>query len=64
MAQWDGMRTDLLTKLAQPLRRGEFEDLRGLVINEPIGAAFVEKPTNPLLGSIRSYGYSWRGPAS
>ena len=39
-------------KLAQPLRRGEFEDLRGLVIDEPIELETALLPNLDFSGAV------------
>ena len=43
--------TSILTRLRQPLRRGEVEDLRGIVIDEPIDLQGAELPNLDFSGA-------------
>jgi len=48
-------------KLAQPLRRGEFEDLRGLVIDEPIELETALLPNLDFSGAVFNGPLTLRG---
>src|SRR5947209_18947606 len=51
------------SKLAQPLRRGEFEDLRGLVIEEPLDLQGTLLPNVDFSGTTFNAALMLRGAA-
>jgi hypothetical protein len=50
-----------LAKLAQPLRRGEVEDLRGLIIDEPLDLENAALPNLDFSGSVFNAPVTLRG---
>src|SRR5207244_807076 len=55
--------TSIRSKLAQPLRRGELEDLRGLVIDEPLELEGASLPNVDFSGSTFNTSLVLRGAA-